>query len=384
VCGVAGIGAFSDVETALAVVLNNIRPAPACNVQCLGGATSFSSVGDLPVDPLLLIVTCYVVTEEQLPSGCVATLGPVAITKLGLSLDRIAFKPGCTVLEATIPSPAWPSNLDRPSVSQPPIGWLAQARPDESIYSQLRPRRNDEVHTHHPDQGRPGSPTTRRSRDFVNVPLPVARRGTFDPGAATFEENRIQCVLDFEPPAPGWDSMTPTMKANYYARFPRKKRPLKIPPAEPTRRTSRHPPTKSKPHSKPRQPRKQARPTRSKPHLKPARPLPELAAQPQASRSFLECFLLFIALFLAATGAAIVPHRREALMPSTVGGGHLLFTPPPCASWNDVVWAVTSTTSTSQLVEPDAGPLPHLSDPPSPEVVAQLVCPAPSSFTNVC
>jgi hypothetical protein len=140
VCGVAGIDTFSDVETALAVVLNNIRPAPACSVQHLGGVTSFSSVGDLSVDPLLPIVTCYVVTEGQLPPGCVAMLGPVAITKLGLSLDRIAFKPGCTVLEATIPSPAWFSDgiafrsPGRPSAGSPrlvrtnlPTGSLARA-----------------------------------------------------------------------------------------------------------------------------------------------------------------------------------------------------------------------------------------------------------------
>ena len=203
VCGVAGIDTFSDIETALALVLNNIRPAPACSVQHLGGVTSFSSVGDLSVDPLLPIVTCYVVTEEQLPPGCVATLGPVAITKLGLSLDRIAFKPGCTVLEATIPqATAWSSDVDRPSVARPPIGWLAQARPGESAYRQPRPRRNDEMHAHRHDMGRPGSSTTRRSRDFVNVPLPVARRNTFDPGAATFEDSQTRrrnacSILDF-------------------------------------------------------------------------------------------------------------------------------------------------------------------------------------------
>ena len=39
--------------------------------------------------------------------------------------------------------------------------------------------------------------------------------------------------------------MTPTMKASYYARFPRKKRPLKFPPAAEVSTGRRHPRAKS-------------------------------------------------------------------------------------------------------------------------------------------
>jgi hypothetical protein len=94
--GLAGVDAFSDVNTALSSRLLNSRPCSTISAQHLDGSTQFKTEGEFLVgtsngNPVH--VTCCSASLDQLPDAMTAMFGMPAIATLGLSLDFIMVFP---------------------------------------------------------------------------------------------------------------------------------------------------------------------------------------------------------------------------------------------------------------------------------------------------
>ena len=96
------IDTCSDVTLARRDVLTSIRRAETTVVIAhLGGETNLHDFGTLDLEPHLAVrvTLCNVVAVDagDLPAGVVALIGVSDVIRLGLSLDRIVARPGCSI-----------------------------------------------------------------------------------------------------------------------------------------------------------------------------------------------------------------------------------------------------------------------------------------------
>ncbi len=104
--GLCLIDSCSDITLARRDILLAFSPAEtAVAIAYLGGETSLRDVGTLTLEseegrrPIIL-GNVFAVEAGDLPAGVVALIGVSDVLRLGLSLDRIAAHPGCSLAEA--------------------------------------------------------------------------------------------------------------------------------------------------------------------------------------------------------------------------------------------------------------------------------------------
>ncbi len=99
------IDTCSDVTLARRDVLTSVRRAEtAVVISHLGGETNLRDFGTLDLEPHracpVTLCNVFAVDAGGLPAGVVALIGMSDVIRLGLSLDRIAARPGCPLEEA--------------------------------------------------------------------------------------------------------------------------------------------------------------------------------------------------------------------------------------------------------------------------------------------